>query len=49
LAPVDEFRRDSDVFGENVVEPDAQTRIRTAMQHGLQTRDAELDLARVLR
>jgi enoyl-CoA hydratase/carnithine racemase len=49
LAPADEFRRDSDLFGEGVGHPDAQTRIRTAMERGLQTRDAEIDLAGVLR
>jgi enoyl-CoA hydratase/carnithine racemase len=49
LAPADDFRRDSDLFGEGVSQPDAQARIRTAMQRGLQTRDAEIDLARVLR
>jgi enoyl-CoA hydratase/carnithine racemase len=48
LAPADDFRRDSDLFGQGVGEPEAQTRIRSAMQRGLQTRDAELDLARVL-
>jgi enoyl-CoA hydratase/carnithine racemase len=49
LAPADDFRRDSDLFGEGVGHPDAQTRIRTAMERGLQTRDAEIDLAGVLR
>jgi enoyl-CoA hydratase/carnithine racemase len=48
LAPADDFRRDSDLFGEGVREPEAQTRIQTAMQRGLQTRDAEIDLARIL-
>jgi enoyl-CoA hydratase/carnithine racemase len=48
LAPADDFRRDSDLFGEGVRRPDAQTRIRTAMERGLQTRDAEIDLAQVL-
>ena len=49
LAPADDFRRDSDLFGEGVGDPEAQRRIRTAMQRGLQSRDAEMDLARVLR
>ena len=48
LAPVDDFRRDSDRFGSGVTEPEAQARIRTAIERGLQTRDAELDLTRVL-
>jgi enoyl-CoA hydratase/carnithine racemase len=48
LAPADAFRRDSDLFGEGVREPEAQSRIQAAMQRGLQTRDAEIDLARIL-
>jgi enoyl-CoA hydratase/carnithine racemase len=48
LAPADDFRRDSDLFGEGIVQPEAQARISTAMQRGLQTRDAEIDLAHVL-
>jgi enoyl-CoA hydratase/carnithine racemase len=48
LAPANDFRRDSDLFGEGVAEPDAQARIRAAMQRGLQTRDAEIDLDGVL-
>jgi enoyl-CoA hydratase/carnithine racemase len=48
LAPADDFRRDSNLFGEGVVHSDAQARISTAMQRGLQTRDAEIHLARVL-
>jgi enoyl-CoA hydratase/carnithine racemase len=48
LAPADDFRRDSDLFGQGVGEPEAQARIRTAVQRGLQTRDAEIDLTRVL-
>jgi enoyl-CoA hydratase/carnithine racemase len=48
LAPVDDFRRDSDLFGSGVREPEAQARIRAAFQRGLQTRDAELDFNRVL-
>jgi enoyl-CoA hydratase/carnithine racemase len=48
LAPVEDFRRDSDLFGEGVRTADAQRRIQDAMRRGMQTRDAELDLARML-
>jgi enoyl-CoA hydratase/carnithine racemase len=48
LAPVEDFRRDSDLFGEGVRKPDAQGRLQAALKHGFQTRDAELDLARLL-
>jgi enoyl-CoA hydratase/carnithine racemase len=48
LAPIEDFRRDSDLFGEGVRTPQAQTRIRAAMQRGLQTRDAEMALAQIL-
>jgi enoyl-CoA hydratase/carnithine racemase len=48
LAPADDFRRDSDRFGEGVTAPEAQRRIGAAMERGLQTRDAEKDLSRVL-
>jgi enoyl-CoA hydratase/carnithine racemase len=48
LAPVEDFRRDSDLFGEGVRAQDAQRRIGVAMERGLQTRDAELALARML-
>jgi enoyl-CoA hydratase/carnithine racemase len=48
LAPAEDFRRDSDLFGEGVRAPEAQGRIAAAMKHGLQTRDAELALARML-
>jgi enoyl-CoA hydratase/carnithine racemase len=48
LAPAADFRRDSDLFAAGVREPEAQARIQAAMQRGLQTRDAELDFARVL-
>jgi enoyl-CoA hydratase/carnithine racemase len=48
LAPAVDFRRDSDLFGEGVRNPDAQSRIQAAMKRGFQTRDAELALARML-
>jgi enoyl-CoA hydratase/carnithine racemase len=48
LAPLDEFRRDSDLFGELVRAPEAQRLTAAALRHGLQTRDAELDLPRLL-
>jgi enoyl-CoA hydratase/carnithine racemase len=48
LAPVTDFRRDSDLFGEAVRAPEAQRRIAAAMKHGLQTRDGELALGRML-
>jgi hypothetical protein len=38
----------SGLFGEGVVRPEAQSRIRTGFERGLQTRDAEIDLTRVL-
>ena len=48
LAPVEEFRRDSDLFGESARTPEAQARIQAAMKRGFQTRDAEMALARML-
>jgi enoyl-CoA hydratase/carnithine racemase len=48
LAPAEDFRRDSDLFGDAAREPEAQRRFRTALQQGFQTRDVELDLARRL-
>ena len=48
LAPADDFRRDSDLFGEGVREPEAQRRIGAAIERGFQTRDAEINLARML-
>jgi enoyl-CoA hydratase/carnithine racemase len=48
LAPVQDFRRDSDLFGEQVRTPDAQRLIAAALKHGFQTRDGELTLAGML-
>lgn len=48
LAPVEDFRRDSDLFGEQVRTPEAQDRIQAAMARGFQTREGERQLARML-
>jgi len=48
LAPAEEFRRDSDLFGEGVRNPESHGLIQAAMKHGLQTRDAEMALAGML-
>jgi enoyl-CoA hydratase/carnithine racemase len=48
LAPVDDFRRDSNLFAEGMRDPEAQSRIDAALKRGFQTRDGEMDLARVL-
>jgi enoyl-CoA hydratase/carnithine racemase len=48
LAPIEDFRHDSDAFGAGAREPQAQARVRAAMSHGFQTRDGEMALARML-
>ena len=48
LAPVEEFRRDSELFGEGARTPETQRRLQAAMKRGFQTRDAEMALARML-
>ena len=48
LAAAQDFRRDSDLFGEAARRPDAQSRIRAAMARGFQTPNGELALARML-
>jgi enoyl-CoA hydratase/carnithine racemase len=48
LARVEDFRLDSDLFGEGVQTPEAQRGIGVALEHGFQTRDGEMDWARVL-
>jgi enoyl-CoA hydratase/carnithine racemase len=48
LAPSEDFRRDSEVFGAGLRNPEAQNLIQAAMKRGLQTREAEMDLARML-
>jgi hypothetical protein len=48
LAPVEDFRRDSDLFGDSVRKPEAQNRLQAALKRGFQTRDAEMNLARFI-
>jgi enoyl-CoA hydratase/carnithine racemase len=48
LAPVEDFRRDSNLFGEGARDFEAQRRFQAAFRLGFQTREAELDLARLL-
>jgi enoyl-CoA hydratase/carnithine racemase len=48
LAPVADFRRDSDLFGEGAQTAEAQSRFQAALKRGFQTRDAETDLAGLL-
>jgi enoyl-CoA hydratase/carnithine racemase len=48
LAPAEDFHRDSDLFLEGQRNPEAQSRIKAAMKRGLQTREAEMALARML-
>jgi enoyl-CoA hydratase/carnithine racemase len=48
LAAVEEFRRDSDLFGDASRNPEAQSRTGVAIELGFQTRDWELELARRL-
>jgi enoyl-CoA hydratase/carnithine racemase len=48
LAPVEDFRRDSDLFAKYSRTPEGQRRFQDAFKHGFQTRDAEMDLAGLL-
>jgi enoyl-CoA hydratase/carnithine racemase len=48
LAPTEDFRRDSDLFAEEVQNPETQRRYQNALSRGLQNRDAELQLAEML-
>jgi enoyl-CoA hydratase/carnithine racemase len=48
LAPIDDFRRDSDLFLECARNPETQRRTNVAMTRGFQTRDAELALPKML-
>jgi enoyl-CoA hydratase/carnithine racemase len=44
LAPIEDFRRDSDLFRDSVSSPETQRLTQVAMSRGLQTRGAELRL-----
>jgi enoyl-CoA hydratase/carnithine racemase len=48
LPPAEEIRRDSDLFLEGVRSPEFQDLTQAAMKRGFQTRDAEMELARML-
>jgi enoyl-CoA hydratase/carnithine racemase len=48
LAPIEDFRHDSDLFGEGARNAEAQSRFQAAFKRGFQTRDAEMDLAGLL-
>jgi enoyl-CoA hydratase/carnithine racemase len=48
LAPTEDFRRDSDLFGAGVREPAAQARIQAAMERGFQKRETEMALGQRL-
>jgi len=49
LASAEDFRRDTELFRECARNPEAQSRIQSAMARGLQTREAEMDLGLMLR
>jgi enoyl-CoA hydratase/carnithine racemase len=48
LAPAEDFRRDSDLFLDCARTPESQARTKSAMNRGFQTRNAEMDLDRML-
>ena len=48
LASTEDFRRDSDLFGEEVRNAETQRRIQAAIRGGLQTRHAEMEFADIV-
>ena len=48
LAPLEDFRHDSDLFGAGVRSVETQRLIETAMRRGFQTRNGEMELAETL-
>jgi enoyl-CoA hydratase/carnithine racemase len=48
LAPAEDIRRDSDLFLEGTQSPEFQERMQAAMKRGFQTRNAEMNLARMV-
>ncbi len=48
LPPIEDIRRDSDLFVEGTRSPQFQDRMQAAMKLGFQTRDAEMNLAQML-
>jgi hypothetical protein len=48
IAPVEDFRRDTDLFGEGARKPEAQHQFQAAFKRGFQTRAGELELGRMV-
>jgi enoyl-CoA hydratase/carnithine racemase len=48
LAPAEDFRRDSDLFGEASRTAEVQSLFQAAFKHGFQTREGEMDFNRLV-